>query len=111
MPKINPYFLDVTECQSPLLLDFVRQTRFERLGTFAYSHEEDAYNDKHYTDNVPADIKQERADTIMELQESTALSINKQKVGQTLKIIIDREDADYYIGRTEFDSPKWTAKC
>ena len=95
-----------TEQDFAELLDFVCQTRFERLGTFAYSHEEDTYNDKHYTDNVPADVKQERVDTIMELQESIALSINEQKIGQTLKVIIDREDADYYIGRTEFDSPE-----
>jgi len=95
-----------TEQDFAELLDFVRQTRFERLGTFAYSHEEDTYNDKHYTDNIPADVKQERVDTIMELQENIALSINEQKIGQTLKVIIDREDADYYIGRTEFDSPE-----
>jgi ribosomal protein S12 methylthiotransferase len=88
------------------LLNFVRETRFERLGCFPYSHEDDTYNDKHYTDNIPVDVKQERVEKLMSLQEEIALSINEQKIGQTLKVIIDREDPDYYIGRTEFDSPE-----
>jgi ribosomal protein S12 methylthiotransferase len=95
-----------TEQDFEELLDFVRETRFERLGSFPYSHEDDTYNDKHYTDNIPADVKQERAEKLMSLQEEIALSINEQKIGQTLKVIIDREDPDYYIGRTEFDSPE-----
>jgi ribosomal protein S12 methylthiotransferase len=95
-----------TEQDFEELLDFVREIRFERLGCFPYSHEEDTYNDKHYTDNVPADVKQERVEKLMLLQEEIALSINEQKIGQTLKVIIDREDPDYYIGRTEFDSPE-----
>ncbi len=88
------------------LIDFVRETRFERLGAFPYSHEEDTYNDKHYTDDIPASVKQERMDELMEVQEKIASSINESKVGSTLKVIIDREDPDYYIGRTEFDSPE-----
>jgi ribosomal protein S12 methylthiotransferase RimO len=88
------------------LLDFVRETRFERLGAFPYSHEEDTYNDRHYTDDIPAGVKQERMDRLMEVQEEIALSVNEAKVGETLKVIIDREDVDYYIGRTEFDSPE-----
>ncbi|MDR0332218.1 MAG: 30S ribosomal protein S12 methylthiotransferase RimO [Dysgonamonadaceae bacterium] len=95
-----------TEKDFEELLDFVRETRFERLGCFPYSHEDDTYNDKHYTDNIPVDVKQERVEKLMSLQEEIALSINEQKIGQTLKIIIDREDPDYYIGRTEFDSPE-----
>ncbi len=88
------------------LLDFVEETRFERLGGFPYSHEEDTYNDKHYADDVPAAVKHERMERLMALQEEVSLSVNEEKVGQTLKVIIDREDPDYYIGRTEFDSPE-----
>lgn len=88
------------------LLDFVRQARFERLGAFPYSHEEDTYNDKHYSDDVSAEVKQARMNELMEIQEEIASSINAKKEGETLKVIIDREDADFYIGRTEFDSPE-----
>lgn len=88
------------------LLDFVRKTRFERLGAFPYSHEEDTYNDKHYKDDVPAEVKQERMERLMELQEGIALSVNEAKVGNTLKVIVDREDPEYYVGRTEYDSPE-----
>lgn len=95
-----------TEADFNELLDFVKDARFERLGAFPYSHEEDTYNDKNYTDDVPANIKQERMNTLMETQEGIALSINEAKVGKTMKVIIDREDPDYYVGRTEFDSPE-----
>lgn len=88
------------------LLDFIRGTRFERLGAFPYSHEEDTYNNKHYSDDIPADVKQARMDELMEIQENIALSVNEEKVGKTMKVIIDREDPDFYIGRTEFDSPE-----
>ncbi len=87
------------------MVDFVRETRFERLGAFPYSHEEGTYNDKHYSDDVPAEVKQERMNTLMDIQEEIALSVNESKVGKTLKVIIDWEDPDYFIGRTEFDSP------
>lgn len=95
-----------TEKDFEELLEFVRQTRFERLGAFPYSHEEDTYSDKHYTDDVPASVKQERMNQLMELQEGIALSINEEKVSKTMRVIIDREDPDYYVGRTEFDSPE-----
>ncbi|MBF6629156.1 MAG: 30S ribosomal protein S12 methylthiotransferase RimO [Proteiniphilum sp.] len=95
-----------TEADFEELLDFVRQTRFERLGAFPYSHEEDTYNDKHYSDDVPAAVKQERMNRLMELQEEIALSVNEEKVGKTMKVIIDREDDEFYIGRTEYDSPE-----
>ncbi len=88
------------------LLDFVRETRFERLGAFPYSHEEDTYNDKHYSDDVPAEVKQERMERLMELQEGIALTVNEAKVGKTMKVIIDREDPDYFVGRSEYDSPE-----
>jgi len=95
-----------TEADFEDLLGFVRETRFERLGAFPYSHEEDTYNDQHYTDDVPAAVKQERMDRLMEVQEEIALSLNEAKVGKTLKVIVDREDEEFYIGRTEFDSPE-----
>lgn len=95
-----------TEKDFEELLDFVKQTRFERLGAFPYSHEEDTFCDKNYYDDVPASDKQERMDILMETQEKIALEINESKVGKTMKVIIDREDADYYVGRTEFDSPE-----
>jgi ribosomal protein S12 methylthiotransferase len=95
-----------TEADFEELLGFVRETRFERLGAFPYSHEEDTYNDQHYIDDVPAAVKQERMDRLMEVQEEIALSLNETKVGKTLKVIVDREDEEFYIGRTEFDSPE-----
>ena len=88
------------------LLDFVRDTKFERLGTFPYSHEEDTYCDKNYTDNIAPELKEERLSKLMEVQEDIALAVNEDKIGQTLKVIIDSETPDYYIGRTEFDSPE-----
>jgi ribosomal protein S12 methylthiotransferase len=95
-----------TEADFDELLEFVKNTQFERLGAFPYSHEEDTYNDKHYTDDVPAIVKQERMETLMEVQEEIALQINESKIGKTMRVIIDREDPDYYVGRTEFDSPE-----
>ena len=95
-----------TEQDFEELLDFVKQTRFERLGAFPYSHEDDTYCDKNYTDDIPANVKQERMNILMDAQETIALEINESKIGKTLKVIIDREDSDYYIGRTEFDSPE-----
>ncbi|MGI6073481.1 MAG: 30S ribosomal protein S12 methylthiotransferase RimO [Fermentimonas sp.] len=95
-----------TEADFEELYDFVKTTRFERLGAFPYSHEEGTYNDKHYVDDVPAKVKQERMDRLMELQEGISLSLNESLVGEQLNVIIDREDAEFYIGRTEFDSPE-----
>ena len=88
------------------LMDFVKEFRFERLGAFPYSHEEDTYNDKHYKDDVGASVKQDRMNKIMELQEDISLLINESKIGEIFKVIVDREDPDYYIGRTQFDSPE-----
>lgn len=83
---------------------FVEKMRFERLGIFTYSHEEDthAYN---FTDDVPATLKQQRADTIMELQSGISYDLNQRHVGQVRKVLFDRIEGDYFIGRTEFDSP------
>ncbi len=87
------------------LLDFVRETKFERLGAFPYSHEEDTFCDKNYTDHIAPEVKEERLSKLMEVQEGIALAVNEAKIGNTLKVIIDSEIPDYYIGRTEFDSP------
>lgn len=87
------------------LLDFVQEARFERMGAFPYSHEEDTFCDKNYTDDITPEIKAERLNKLMEIQEKVALSINESKIGQMLKVIIDSETPDYYIARTEFDSP------
>lgn len=87
------------------LLDFVNEMKFERLGAFPYSHEEDTFCDKNYTDHIAPEMKEERLSKLMEVQEEIALAVNEAKIGQTLKVIIDSETPDYYIGRTEFDSP------
>lgn len=87
------------------LIGFVNEMKFERLGAFPYSHEEDTFCDKNYTDHIAPEVKEERLSKLMEVQEDIALAVNEAKIGQTLKVIIDSETPDYYIGRTEFDSP------
>jgi len=88
------------------LKSFVREMRFERLGVFPYSHEEDTYAGEKYEDSIPVEVKQARADELMAIQQQISAEINAAKVGQTLKVVIDRLEGDYYIGRTEFDSPE-----
>ncbi|MDR0988301.1 MAG: 30S ribosomal protein S12 methylthiotransferase RimO [Prevotellaceae bacterium] len=88
------------------LTEFVRTARFERMGAFAYSHEEGTYAARHYRDNVPDEVKQARLDRLMTLQQGIAAEIAAQKVGQTLRVIVDRPEGDYYIGRTQYDSPE-----
>ncbi|MDR3057261.1 MAG: 30S ribosomal protein S12 methylthiotransferase RimO [Prevotella sp.] len=88
------------------LLQFVKDVRFERMGAFPYSHEDGTYAYKHYKDSISDTTKQERMDLLMSVQERIAFEINDNKIGQTLKVIIDKEEGDYYIGRTEFDSPE-----
>lgn len=85
---------------------FVVETRFERLGAFSYSDEEGTYANLHYSDHISQEEKQRRVDAIMSIQQQISEEINAQKIGQTLSVIIDREEADYYVGRTEFDSPE-----
>ena len=87
------------------LEDFVRKIRFERLGAFAYSDEDGTYANLHYTDDIPQEEKEARVERIMNIQEEISAEINAAKVGKKMRIIIDREEPDYYIGRTEFDSP------
>lgn len=95
-----------TEADFEELMDFVRTFRFDRMGAFAYSEEEGTYAAEHYADDVPEDVKQERLDKLMMLQESISAELCAEKVGRTFKTIIDRKEGDYYIGRTEYDSPE-----
>ncbi len=88
------------------LCRFVEEIRFDRLGVFPYSHEEGTYAWKKLQDDVPEEVKQSRADTIMRLQQDISLDINQKRTGQKLKCIIDRKEGEFYIGRTEFDSPE-----
>jgi len=88
------------------LLNFVKEMRFERLGAFLYSEEEGTYSHKHYKDDVENKIKNRRLDELMAVQEQITQEIGESKIGQTLKVIIDREEYDFYIGRTEYDSPE-----
>ena len=88
------------------LKDFVRQARFERMGAFAYSEEAGTYAAEHYSDDIPDDVKQARLQEIMELQEGIALEQQEAKVGQRLRVLIDSDDGEYYVGRTQWDSPE-----
>ena len=95
-----------TEQDFEELLEFVRWARFERMGAFAYSEEEGTYSAAHYEDDVPAEVKQQRLDRLMALQQDISTEVEAAKVGQTMKIIIDRKEGDYYVGRSEFCSPE-----
>lgn len=88
------------------LLDFVRTVRFDRMGAFAYSEEEGTYAAEHYADDVPAEVKEQRLDQLMTLQEGISSELNAAKVGRKLKAVIDRKEGDYFIGRSEYDSPE-----
>ena len=94
-----------TEADHEEMLRWVEDTRFERLGVFTYSHEENthAYS---LNDDVPAEVKQARAEAVMEVQQGISAQLNQDKVGKTYKVLIDRKEGDYFIGRTEFDSPE-----
>ncbi len=88
------------------LLDFVREQRFERMGAFAYCEEEDTFAAKQFKDEIPESTKQKRLDQLMALQEEISSEINESKIGKVFRVIIDREEPDFYVGRTEFDSPE-----
>ena len=85
---------------------FVKWARFERMGAFAYSEEEGTFSAEHYQDDVPEEVKLARLDKLMHIQQNISAELEAEKVGQTLKVIIDRQEGDYYIGRTEFCSPE-----
>ena len=88
------------------LLEFTRWARFERMGACAYSEEDGTYSAEHYDDDVPEDVKQKRLDRLMRLQQNISAEIEAAKVGKTMKVVIDRMEGDYYIGRSEFCSPE-----
>ena len=85
---------------------FVKWARFERMGAFAYSEEEGTYSAEHYQDDVPEEVKQSRLDKLMRIQQNISAELEAEKVGQKLKVIIDRREGDYYVGRTEYCSPE-----
>ena len=85
---------------------FVRWAKFERMGAFAYCEEEGTYAAKHFKDEIPEEVKQSRLSELMELQQEISAEVQAQKIGQIMKIIIDRQEGEYYVGRTEFDSPE-----
>lgn len=95
-----------TEDDFEQLKEFVRIAKFDRMGAFAYSEEEGTYSAENYEDDVPEEVKQKRLDELMSLQQEISAELSHKKIGQTLKVIIDRKEGDYYIGRTEFDSPE-----
>ncbi len=88
------------------LMEFVREARFDRMGAFAYSEEEGTFSAKHYEDDVPEDVKQARLDELMDLQQEISAQVQAEKVGRTMKVIIDRKEGEYYVGRTEYCSPE-----
>lgn len=88
------------------LLTFAKKARFERMGAFAYSEEDGTYACEHFTDDIPEEVKEARLSKLMRVQQRISADVQEQKVGQTMKVIIDRIEGDYYIGRTEFDSPE-----
>ena len=93
-----------TEQDFEELIRFVKDIRFERMGAFAYSHEEGTYAYQHYKDEIPQEVKQDRLDYLMRVQEG--ISADVSKVGQTFRVIVDREEEDFYVGRTQYDSPE-----
>ena len=95
-----------TEEDFQQLIDFTKWARFERMGAFAYSEEDGTYSAEHYEDDVPEEVKQRRLDRLMRVQQNISAEIEAAKVGQTLKVVIDRKEGDYYVSRTEFCSPE-----
>ena len=88
------------------LMEFTKWARFDRMGAFAYSEEEGTYSAEHYEDDVPEDVKQARLDKLMRVQQNISAELEAEKVGCTMRVIIDRQEGDYYIGRTEYCSPE-----
>ena len=88
------------------LMEFTKWARFERMGAFAYSEEEGTYSEQHYKDDIADEVKQQRLDRLMDLQQNISSEIAAAKVGKVFKVIIDRKEGDYYVGRTEFSSPE-----
>lgn len=95
-----------TEADFDELYEFVREMKFERLGVFPYSYEEDTFCDKHYQDDVPEEVKRDRAERIMALQAGISGALNHTLIGKTIRVLVDRWEDGYYIGRSEHDSPE-----
>lgn len=95
-----------TEADFEELKDFVRDVKFDRMGAFAYSEEEGTYAATYQKDDVPEEVKQARLDELMAIQQEISTQLNAEKVGKQMKVIIDRKEGEYYVGRTEFDSPE-----
>ena len=95
-----------TEADFEELLEFVREVRFERLGVFAYSEEEGTYSARELRDDVPEAIKQQRVERIMSLQNEISLANNRRRVGNTERVLIDSRQGDFYVGRSQYDSPE-----
>ena len=88
------------------LKNFISEFRFDRLGVFAYSHEEDTFSYEQYEDNIPDDVKESRVGELMEIQQNISAELNESAVGNIFKVIIDRIEGEFFVGRTEFDSPE-----
>ena len=88
------------------LKDFITDFRFDRLGVFAYSHEEDTYSYNKYKDEIPDEIKESRVSELMEIQQNISAELNEKMIGKVYKVIIDRKEGEFFIGRTEYDSPE-----
>lgn len=95
-----------TEQDFDELMEFVKTARFERMGAFTYSEEEQTYSALHYEDNVPESVKEKRLDRLMNLQQEISAQLQQEMVGKVFKVIIDRKEGDYYVGRTEYSSPE-----
>jgi ribosomal protein S12 methylthiotransferase len=95
-----------TETDFIELRDFITEFRFDRLGVFAYSHEEDTYSFREYKDEIPDDVKESRLAELMEVQQAISSELNELAIGKEFKVIIDRKEGDFFVGRTEFDSPE-----
>jgi ribosomal protein S12 methylthiotransferase len=94
------------EAEFEELKEFVRWARFDRLGAFAYSEEEGTPAQKNFEDEVADEVKQRRLSELMDIQQGISAEVQAEKVGKTLKVIIDRKEGEYYVGRTEYDSPE-----
>lgn len=88
------------------LIDFVKWARFECMGAFAYSEEEGTYSAKHYKDDIPAEVKQQRLDKLMRVQQNISAQLQNEMIGREMLVVIDRREGDYYVGRSQYSSPE-----
>jgi ribosomal protein S12 methylthiotransferase len=95
-----------TEADFEELKQWVKEMRFERMGCFAYSDEEGTYANTHYKDDIPQDVKDKRVEELMAIQQQISSELMQQFTGKTERVIIDREEGDYFVGRTQYDSPE-----